>query len=121
MCATCDCTCPRCMDDVRRRNSSVYYSEAFLRACAEGNATDAATWKGEGEYQHFLEKQPRCDTLAEIAERHVNAQEFHMLFQLALDAARGCLAADRMKDCANILLKSIALAYGERMADEEAE
>ena len=121
MCATCECTCPHCMDDVRHRNAITYYSEAFLRACADGNATDAATWKGEGEYQHFLEKQPRCDTLAEVAEHFVNAQEFHSLFQLALDAARGCLAAERMKDCAETLLKSIALAYGERMADMEVE
>lgn len=121
MCATCECTCPRCMDSAGRLSASFYYSQSFLRACADGNATDAASWKGEGEYQHFLEKQPRADTLAEVAERFVNAQEFHILFQIALDAARGCLHADRMKDGAQTLLKSIALQYGERMADTEAE
>ena len=121
MCATCECTCSRCMDSVRYQNTLTYYAEAFQRACADGNATDAATWKGEDEYQHFLEKQPRADTLAEVAERFVSAQEFHILFQIALDAARGCLHADRMKDGAQTLLKSIALQYGELMADMEAE
>ena len=120
MCATCECTCPRCMSAVKYQNAITYYAEAFQRACADGNATDAAEWKGEGEYQHFNEKLPRHDTLAEIAEGYVNAQEFHSMFQLVLDAARGCLNAACMKDRAGTLLKAIALAYGERMADEEA-